>query len=72
MGEFGAMNKNNTADRAEWAEFYVGYAKGKGIPCVWWDNGATSGDGELFGLLNRRQNNFTYPEIIEALMRSTQ
>jgi endoglucanase len=72
LGEFGAMNKNNTADRAEWAEFYVGSAKSKGIPCIWWDNGATSGDGELFGLLDRRANNFTYPEIVEALMRGTQ
>jgi endoglucanase len=69
IGEFGAMNKNNVAARTEWAEFYVGYARSKGIPCFWWDNGVTSGDGELFGLLNRRTNQFTYPEIVAALMR---
>ncbi|MCL2265530.1 MAG: glycoside hydrolase family 5 protein, partial [Treponema sp.] len=40
LGEFGAMNKDNEEDRARWAEFYTGYARGKGIPCVWWDNGA--------------------------------
>jgi endoglucanase len=72
IGEFGAMNKNNIADRARWAEFYVSYAKNKGIPCVWWDNGAVSGSGELFGLLNRKTNKFSYPEIVEALMRGSQ
>lgn len=69
MGEFGAMNKNNAAVRAEWAEFYVSEARKRNIPCVWWDNGAFQGDGELFGLLNRRDNTFPYPEIVEALKR---
>ncbi len=67
MGEFGAMNKNNIATRAEWARYYVSYAKDKGIPCFWWDNGVVSGDGEKFGLLNRETNNFTFPAIVEAL-----
>jgi len=71
IGEFGAMNKNNVEARVEWAEFYVGYAKNKGIPCVWWDNGVTSGSGERFGLLNRRTNAFSYPEVVDALMRGT-
>jgi endoglucanase len=70
MGEFGAMNKNNTDTRAQWAEFYVSYAKGKGIPCIWWDNGVISGgNAERFGLLNRHTNEFAYPEIVDALMR---
>ncbi|MCL2443589.1 MAG: glycoside hydrolase family 5 protein, partial [Treponema sp.] len=46
IGEFGAMNRNNEAVRAEWAEFYVSYARSKGIPCIWWDNASTTGDGE--------------------------
>jgi endoglucanase len=71
IGEFGAMNKNNVETRAEWTEFYVRYAKDKGIPCVWWDNGVTSGGGEKFGLLNRKTNTFPYPEIVDALMRGT-
>ncbi|MDR0494173.1 MAG: glycoside hydrolase family 5 protein [Treponema sp.] len=71
IGEFGAMNKDNVEARAEWAEFYTSFAKDKGIPCVWWDNGVISGNGEKFGLLNRGTNAFTYPEIIDGLMRGT-
>lgn len=68
LGEFGAVNKDNLEQRTAWANFYVKSAKEKGIPCIWWDNGAVSGSGELFGLLNRRTHNFHYPEIVEALM----
>jgi endoglucanase len=67
IGEFGAMNKENEAVRAEWAKYYVEEAAKKGIPCFWWDNGVVEGDGEKFGLLNRRTNNFTYPKIVSAM-----
>jgi endoglucanase len=73
IGEFGAMNRNgNTAARAEWTEFYVQQAKAKGIPCFWWDNGAASGRGELFGILDRSAHTFIYPEIVDALMRGSE
>jgi endoglucanase len=72
FGEFGAMNKDNSQARIQWAEFYVGYAKEKGIPCFWWDNGVVTGDiAERFGLLDRRTNKFTYPEIVDALIRAS-
>ena len=69
IGEFGAMNKDNIAARTEWAEFFAGYAKSKSMPCFWWDNGVVSGDGEKFGLLDRKTNSFTYPAIVEALVK---
>jgi endoglucanase len=69
IGEFGAMNKNNESTRAAWAEFYVNEARKRGMPCIWWDNGEITGDGELFGLLNRSNNRFHYPQIVNALMR---
>jgi len=69
MGEFGAMNKNNAADRTEWAEFYVRTAMDRGIPCIWWDNGVVTGSGERFGLINRYNQERSFPEIIEGLMR---
>lgn len=69
LGEFGAMNKDNEDARAEWAEFYVSYAMSKGMPCIWWDNGAFSGNGELFGLLNRNNNTFPYPKVLAAVIR---
>jgi endoglucanase len=71
FGEFGALDKKNTAARAEWAEYYVSYAKSKGIPCFWWDNGATTGSGELFGLLNRNNDTFYYSEVKNALIRGS-
>ena len=55
LGEFGAMDKDNLEARVMWARYYVQKAKEKGIPCIWWDNGAFIGDGELFGLLDRRK-----------------
>jgi len=69
LGEFGAMNKNNIAAGTQWAEYFVNYAKNKEIPCFWWDNGSISGDGEKFGLLDRKTNNFSFPEIVAALMK---
>jgi len=69
LGEFGAMNKNNEEARAQWAEFYVKTAMGKGMPCIWWDNGAFTGNGELFGIINRRNNTFPYPMVISGLMQ---
>jgi endoglucanase len=68
IGEFGAMNKNNEAARAQWAEFYISYAKSKGMKCFWWDNGAVTGTGELFGLLNRQNNTITYPDLLTGMM----
>jgi len=66
MGEFGAMNKNNEEARAQWAQYYVNYAKGKGVKCFWWD------DGGNFRLLNRAAKTFYYPLIVEALMRGSE
>jgi len=72
IGEMGAMNRENEAARAEWAEFYVSYAKSKGLPCIWWDNGATAGGGERFGILNRSTNVFHFPSIISGLMKGAE
>lgn len=55
IDEMGCINKNNPDDRYAWAKDYVSAAKQYGIVCCWWDNGVVKGDGELFGLLNRRK-----------------
>jgi endoglucanase len=62
IGEFGAADKNNVNVRAEWAEYYVSYAKTKNIPCFWWD------DGGNFKLLKRSDNSFYFPDIKDALV----
>ena len=63
MGEFGAVVKDNESSRAQWAEYYVTYAAGKGIKCVYWD------DGGLFKLFNRQNNQWLYPQVVTALMK---
>jgi len=72
MGESGAMRRNITDEnelaahevtRAEWAEFYVGSARERGIKFFWWD------DGGNFRLFNRGDNTFYYPLIYAGLMR---
>lgn len=68
IGEFGAMNKEgNEAERAEWAAYYVRAAAKIGVPCVWWDNGLFEGEGELFGLFDRRSGDCPYPRLLAAL-----
>lgn len=69
IGEFGAMDKNNLESRVAWSEYYVKKAYEKGIPCIWWDNGAFTGNGELFGLLDRREVSWKHPDIVRALMK---
>ncbi len=68
IGEFGAMNKDNEAERVEWVTYYLTKAKEYGVPCVWWDNNSFTGDGEKFGLLDRRALEFPYKELLNAMM----
>ena len=70
IGEFGARDKGgNLQERVNFAAFYSAAASARNIPCCWWDNGAFSGNGELFGLINRRTCEWTYPQIPEAITR---
>jgi endoglucanase len=73
IGEFGAQNKNNDATRAAWAEYYVSYARSKGIPCVWWDMGIATGDvtaNDLFAIFNRNDNTWYFQGIVDAMMEA--
>lgn len=54
IGEMGCINKNNPDDRYAWAKAYVAAAREYGMICCVWDNGVTTGAGELFGILDRR------------------
>ena len=70
IGEFGALEKKaNLQDRVDWTAFYVATASARNLPVVWWDNHAFTGNGERFGLLDRRNCTFTYPEIVQAIMQ---
>ncbi len=68
LDEFGALDKNgNLQDRVNFAAFYVASATLRGIPCCWWDNHAFTGDGERFGLINRKTIQWVYPDIVLAI-----
>lgn len=70
IDEFGALSKgDNLADRVDFTAYYVASARGRGMTCIWWDNNAFSGDGEKFGVLDRKKNEWAYPEIVEAMIR---
>jgi endoglucanase len=63
IGEFGAAHKNNEQARADHHEYFVAYAKSKGIKCFLWD------DGGGVSIFDRSKNQFLYPKIVDAIMR---
>lgn len=71
MGEFGARNKDNLDSRIAYAAYYVKAARAVGISCVWWDNNAFEGNGELFGLFDRKAMEWKYPDIVIALVNNS-
>ena len=70
IGEFGARDKNgNLQDRVDFSAFYIATARAMGMTCVWWDNNSFSSTEEGFGLLNRKELTWEYPDIMTALMK---
>lgn len=73
IGEFGAANKDNEADRAEWAGYIVENAEKYGIKCFWWDGGGKIGIDSNYGyykgmaLYDRYNDEWVFPEIVKAL-----
>lgn len=60
LTEFGCVDKGNTQARVEWTKYYMEQAGRCGIPCIWWDCGA-------YGLLDRENKTWKFPEIVEVL-----
>ena len=72
IGECGAMSKpveGNEASRAEWAEYFFKNTSTRGVPCIWWDNGRFEGNGELFGLMDRKTLQWKYPLVLEGIRK---
>lgn len=59
--------KPNTKEVGKWQKGYFKTAKKNGIPCIIWDNGIYDGNGERFGLLNRKSLTWYYEEILDAV-----
>lgn len=73
LGEFGASNKDNEQDRADYAGYLVQQAERYGIKCFWWDAGGTIEADTEFGyykgmaLYDRRNGTWAFPEIVKAI-----
>ena len=70
VGEFGARDKGgNLQDRVNFAAYYTAACSARGMVCCWWDNNGFKGNGELFGILDRK--NMTWPtgDIVLAIMK---
>lgn len=74
LGEYGAVNKNNTADRALFNEAVTRICQMYGIVPVYWDNGAYDLSKEMdfcFTLIDRDTKELVYKDIVDAIMRGT-
>ncbi|MBQ8313395.1 MAG: glycoside hydrolase family 5 protein [Clostridia bacterium] len=70
LGEYGAMEKNgNLQDRTTFYAYYVATASARNIPCVVWDNHVFKGNGERFGLLDRRALTWPNQILVDAMMQ---
>lgn len=66
IGEWGSIDKDNTTARVEHAGYYANACRERGILSVWWDNGV---EDEEFGIFNRRELSWFYPEIADAIIQ---
>ncbi|MCR5218295.1 glycoside hydrolase family 5 protein [Treponema sp.] len=80
MGETSASDKNNLSERLEWFDYYYKAAKKNKVAVILWDNMVISsasggqGDinsGECHGYLNRTNQTWYFPAIIEKIMSVT-
>ena len=75
VGETSASNRNNTADRVKWADYYWSAASKYSnlAMCLWdnnfYDNDASGSNGECHRYLDRKSLTWADPEIITAIMK---
>lgn len=73
MTEFGAERKgtskdNNDDEVVKWMKDYMSLASKYKVPVVIWDNNLVDGNGERFGLFNRRSLKWDREEVVDALI----
>ena len=75
VGETSATNRNNTAERVKWADYYWGTAsKYSNVAMVLWDNNiyqnnSAGSDGECHMYIDRNSLQWKDPEIISTIMK---
>jgi len=73
IGEYGATNKNNLAEREAWFSYYVSKAASYGMCTILWDNGnylvpSNGKYSELYGFYNRNGQSWYFPTILDAIL----
>lgn len=69
IDEFGAQEKKgNIEARSDFAGCYIANARARGLTCIWWDNNVMKGNGERFGIIDRKTLKWAFPEIVDAMM----
>ncbi len=73
VGECGATNKNNLAEREAWFRYYFEAAKKNGISAIIWDNGSyeVGADGnvsEHYGYYKRTEQTWYFPSLLKAAL----
>ncbi len=63
LTEIGCVDKGNEESRIRWIDFYRTQGDRIGVPCMWWDNGSD------YELLDRENNQWRYPGMVEALVK---
>ena len=58
LTEFGAVDKQNEAVRADWAAYVTDFARTLRIPCIWWDT----------SLMGKATFAWRYPQLLTALI----
>jgi len=66
LGEFGAINRGNDAQRINYVDHYVRGAMSRGMLPIVWD------DGGDFQLLDRNNNSWAFPAIAEKIVEAAQ
>jgi aryl-phospho-beta-D-glucosidase BglC (GH1 family) len=72
LGEYGAVNKNNTQERAYYYEVMARLSRLSGVVCCAWDNGwydLTKEPDYSMALFDRATGEEIYPKIIRAILR---
>ena len=74
IGEYGAVNKENSEERVKWFTSFIRDSQAQGLPAVLWDNFKWKINpdkvdySEKFGFYDRRNIKWVFPEINEAIM----
>ena len=72
IDEFGALQKkpDDLQARVNFAAYYIASASTRGMTCCWWDNHVFTGNGERFGIIDRVNVRWKYPDIALAILEN--